>query len=821
MMGTLLQDLKYGLRMLAKHPGVAAMAVITLALGVGANTAIFSLVNGCLIRPMPVPDPERLAVLAVSQQGAPLGALGLSYPQFSEFRKQSGAFCEVIGQRLALVTLSADGRTDQVPMSGVTSNYFSVLQVKPALGRLVLPSDGEGGGAPGVVVLGYSYWQHRFGGDAGVVGRQVRVEGRPATIIGVVPKEFGSTSILEMDAYVSLDTLYPQGSGNKSRFWTDRNVRLILAMGRLAKGLSLREVQKSLDVISARLAKQYPATDQGVSVRAIPERLSRPIPYANNSFIMIAALFLVLGVLVLLVACTNIANLLMARASSQQREMAVRTAVGAGRGRLVRQMLTETLLVALLGGLAGVVLAGWAGRIIGTIQLHNFPLRLDYAFDWRVFAFAFLVVLFTAMSVGLGPALHTTRLEVNTLLHEGGPNSTSSLSRRRVRGDLMAAQVAGSVTLLIVAGLLVRSLRAAANTSLGFDADYVLNVTLDPSVNSYNESQTQQFYRQLEVKIRALPGVQYASQTSFVPMGDIPNKRSVYVEGRPVPPGEHPPRILCNSIGTDYFPVMRIPLVRGRDFTEYDDAFAPRVAIINQTMARSYWPKEDPIGKRFRVESEDGPFVEIVGVSADGKYQFVVEDAQASFYVPLAQNYISRRSLQIRSEASPQLLAGAVQHEIRTLDPDMPILDSRTMKEALEGDAGFFALRLGAAVAAVLGTMGMVLAVVGVYGVVSYTTTERTQEIGIRTALGARRSDILRLVLVQAVRLVLAGVLVGLAGAWALTRTMVHLLVGISPSDPVTYLGVTALLLGVALLACGIPALRATRVDPMVALRYE
>jgi predicted permease len=385
----------------------------------------------------------------------------------------------------------------------------------------------------------------------------------------------------------------------------------------------------------------------------------------------------------------------------------------------------------------------------------------------------------------------------------------------------MAAQVAGSVTLLIVAGLFVRSLRAVANTSLGFDPDHLLNVTLDPSVSAYNEAQTQQFYRQLEVKIRALPGVRYASQTSFVPMGDLPNKRSVYIEGRPVPPGEAPPRILSSSIGTDYFPVMRIPLLRGREFTEFDDASAPQVAIINQTMARRYWPKEDPLGKRFQVESAGGPFLEIVGVSADGKYQFVAEDAQALFYVPIAQNYTSRRALQIRSEDPPQLLVSAVQHEVRTLDPDMPLLDVHIMREVLEEDAGFSALRLGANIAAVLGTMGLVLAVVGVYGVVSYATTERTREIGIRTALGARRRDILRLVLAQAARLVMAGVLVGLVGAWALTRAMVHLLVGISPSDPATYLGVTAVLLGVAFMACGIPAFRATRVDPIVALRHE
>jgi predicted permease len=385
----------------------------------------------------------------------------------------------------------------------------------------------------------------------------------------------------------------------------------------------------------------------------------------------------------------------------------------------------------------------------------------------------------------------------------------------------MGAQVAGSVALLIVAGLFVRSLRAASNVSLGFDPDHVLNVTMDPSVNAYNESQTQQVCRLLEAKIRALPGVRSATQASYIPMGDIPSKQSVYIKGRPVPPGEHPPRILCNNIGTDYFAVMRIPLVRGRAFTDYDDAAAPRVAIVNQTMARRYWPKEDPMGKRFRMENPAGPLLEIVGVAGDGKYQFVAEDAQASFYVPLAQNYTPRRTLQIRSDESPQILLAAVRREIGTLDRDMPLLDARTMKEELEGNAGFFALRLGANVAAVLGMMGLVLAIVGVYGVVSYATSQRTREIGIRTALGAHRRDILRLVLVQALRTVIIGMLVGLVGAWALFRTMVHLLVGISASDPVTYLGVIALLLSVALLACGIPALRAVRIDPVVALRHE
>ena len=818
-MNTLHQDLRYGLRMLAASPGMTAVALLTLALGIGANTAIFSLVNGCLIRPMPVPAPEQIIALAVSQQGAPLGALGLSYPEFVEYRGQAKAVCEAFGQRLTFVPLTVDGRTDQITLSAVTGNYFSALQVKPALGRLVLPSDGEGGDSPAVLVLSYSYWRHRFGGDSAVVGKQVRVEGRPATIIGVTPRDFGSTSILEMDAYASLTTLFPPASGRS--FWTDRNVRLILAMGRLAKGQSIAEVQRSLDVIAARLASQYPVTNQGVSLRVIPERFSRPIPYANNAFILIGVLFLVLGALVLMVACTNVANLLMVCAAARQREMAVRTALGAGRGRLVRQLLTETVLVALLGGMAGVVLAAWAGRLVGISPLSNFPLRLDYAFDWRVFAFAFLAVLFTAVSVGLGPGLHATRLEVNTLLHEGGPHSTSGLSRRRVRGELMAAQVAGSLALLIVAGLFVRSLRAAAGLPLGFDPDHVLNVTLDPSVNGYDESRTQRFYRELETRIRALPEVHCASQASYVPMRDIPSRQSVYIQGRPVPPGQHAPTLLCNRIGTDYFRTLRTPMIRGREFTEFDTASAPRVAIINQAMARRYWPREDPLGKQFRVENAAGPALEVVGVCADGKYQFVAEDTQATFYVPIQQDYISRRAVQIRSEGSAESLLGAVQHEIHALDPEMPLLDARPMREVLEDNAGFQALRLGAQVAALLGAMGLILALVGVYGVVSYATAGRTREIGIRTALGARGIDILRLVLLQALRMVLAGIVVGLLGAWALTRAMTHLVVGISPGDPITFLGVTALLLGVALLACGIPALRAARLDPVVALRHE
>jgi predicted permease len=592
-------------------------------------------------------------------------------------------------------------------------------------------------------------------------------------------------------------------------------------MGRLKKDVSIAQAQAGFDVISGRLAKQYPATDKGVTVRVIPERLARPIPYANNTFIVFSALFLALGALVLLLACTNVANILMARAFVRQREMAIRTALGANRGRLVRQMLVESLMVALLSGTGGVIFAMWVSRVIRSIHVPNFPLQLDCSLDWRVFSFALAAAVFSGLLAGLLPAYRATRSEVNAALHEGKRSGVSFGGRHRVHSELMVVQIAASLTLMIVAGLFVRSLRSAESMYIGFDPDHVMNVALDPHENDLNEAQTNEFFRDLKAKVMALPGVESVSLASFVPIVSSPSKQAVYVENRPIPLDQRAPAVLFNRVDTGYFKTLLIPILRGRAFTESDDKKAPSVAIINQKMANQFWPHEDSIGKRFSVKNQNGPFLEVVGVMQDGKYNTIGEDPQSYFCVPLLQDYVSGRVMQVRSSVPPQSLSADLRREIRILAPGISIWDLRTMKESLAGAKGFFTFRLAAFLAAAMGTLGLILAIVGVYGVVSYSATQRTQEIGIRRALGASSNDIRALIFGQGIRLVIGGVAVGLLGAWALSRAMTHMLVGVSPGDPLTYSGFAIVLSCVTLLACYIPTRRAMRVDPMVALRYE
>jgi len=818
---TFFQDLRFAARMLRKNLGITAIVVVTLALGVGANTAIFGLVNGLLLQRLPVPRAEQIAALVIKSGDSSLGALGFSYPQFVEFREQATPVCEVFGSATGWrVNFTAEGHSDTLTIGGVSSNYFSALGVKPALGRLVLPGEGEHPGEPAILVLSHSFWQRRFGGDPRVIGKQVRLDGHAATIVGVVEKEFrGQFTVFEMDAYAPLSTAFDQSSA--SNFWNSRDIHAMLVLGRLKPDLTFTQAQSRFDLISQRLAAQYPVTDKDLSVRVLDERLSRPIPYANNAFIVFSGLFLILGALVLLLACTNIANILMARASVRQREMAIRAALGGARSRLLRQMLTETMLTALLGGIAGVALGAGLSHLAGSTHLANIPVRLGFNFDWRVFVYALAAVVFTAVAAGLSPALRATRADVNTVLHQGGRADAGGKARHKVRGDLMGAQVAGSLMLLIVAGLFVRSLRAVEHMDIGFDPNQLLNVRLDPSVNNLSETQTKEFYRSLETRIRALPGVQSASLASAVPVAYMLGRESVYVERRPVLPGKKAPDVMFNSVDAHYFETLRIRVLLGRAFTDADSETSPRVAIVNETMAKHFWPGEDPIGKRFSMTSDAGPFIEIVGVARDGKYRVLAEDPQPYFYVPLTQHFSKQRTLQIRSSLPPEVLAPIVQHEIQALNTNDLIEEIQTMKESLGGTLGYFIYRLGASLAAAMGLLGLLLAVVGVYGVVSYAATQRTQELGVRMALGASPRQILALLLKQGARLVVAGLLFGLAGAWALTRAMTHMLVGVSPSDPLTYVSVAALLSFITLLACWIPARRAMRVDPMVALRYE
>jgi predicted permease len=530
----------------------------------------------------------------------------------------------------------------------------------------------------------------------------------------------------------------------------------------------------------------------------------------------------------LLLACINVANVLLARATVRQHEMGLRAALGAGRGRLIRQMLTETILLGLAGGVLGVILGDWANP--GDVSKlasssSSAPVRLDFSFDWHVFAYSLAAALFAGVFVGLWPAFRASRADLNSILQEGGRSAPAGPGRHRLRSALVVAQVAGSLLLLVITGLFVRSLRHAETMYLGFDPDHLLNVSVDPHGIGYDQARTEEFYRQLEAKARALPGVQSVSLAFGVPMGNtnIVNVGAVTIEGQPLRPNQQPPSLFFNSVDPTYFETMRVPLLRGRAFHESDNPTAPSVAIINQTMAEKYWPHQDLLGKRFTFTTAAGTAqtVQIVGVAGNGKYAFIAEDATPFFYVPLAQNYTSMRALQVRSSVPPETLLLPVQAIVHKLAPDLPITEAKTMKQSIAGTNGLSVFRTGAQVAAELGALGLILAVVGIYGIVSFSAAQRTREIGIRMALGGSARDVVRLILRQGVRLVAIGLGSGILAALGVTRVMTRLLIGVSPSDPLTYVSVAVLLSAIALVACWIPARHATRVDPGIALRYE
>jgi len=819
------QDIRYGLRMVVKWRGLTAVLAITLALGIGVNTAIFSVLNGWLLRPLPVPAPEQITVVAF--QPKETSDSKFSYPDLLDFQKQTDAFSNLFAFAPAGSGLSFGGVATEFAYSAVTGNYFSALGVKPALGRLLLPGEGEKPGEELLAVLGYAFWQRRFGGDAAIVGKQVLVNGQPAIIIGVTPKDFrGTLFAFDMDGYLSLNAL-PQLEGS-SAFWTDRHDRPLMALGRLKPGVSLAQAQSSLSVIAGRLAAQYPTTDKDATVRVIPERLARPAPFVTNFVTVIAGLFLLLPALVLLLAWLNVANILLARATARQREMAIRAALGAGRGRLIRQMLTESLLLALLGGIGGVVLGEWAISVSSSM-IHSVTstssgvaFRMDYSLDWRVFAYTLGTVVLSGIFLGVWPAFRAGRVDVNTVLHEGGRSDSAGVGRHGVRSALLVAQVAGSLMLLIVAGLFVRSLERAEHMYLGFDPDHVLNVMLDVRQIGYDETRAKAFCRDLKDRVRALPGVQSASLAFNVPL-QMPSPASpIHLEGRPLPPGQPPPEVSYDSIDPEYFETMRIPLLDGRTFRESDNEKARPVAIVNQSMARKFWPNDDPIGKRFGTKGATGPFIEVIGLARDGQSMWHFSaDAQPYFYLPLAQNFSSFLTLQVRTTVPPESLLLGVQGEIHRLAPDLPIFNAGTMQQGVHGLGGLFMFRLAAALAGVMGVLGLTLATVGVYGVVSFGAAQRTREIGIRMALGASRRAVLIAVVRQGLQLTLIGIGSGLVGAFALSRLLRSMLVGVNPGDPGTFIGVSLLLLAIALLASYIPARRATKVDPMVALRHE
>ena len=813
------QDVRYAARMLAKNPGFAAVAILTLALGIGANTAIFSMVDSLLLRPLPVKDPQQMTVIAFRQKQG-LVQNQMSVADYRDIRTQTtGVFSDLFGLMFGLDGLSVNSKPDRILSNYVTGNFFTALGIKPALGRFILPSEGDTVGADPVIVLGYAYWKTHFGGDPSVVGSKVSVDGHPMTIVGVAPEGFyGLFSLATVQAYMPLGMAIIDS--NPPDFMSNRGIRTFSAFGRLRPGVSNAQAQASLDVVSKRLAQEYPS-DQDISYLAFPELRSRPNPDPANTIVVISSLFLGLAALVLLLACGNVANILLVRATIREREMAIRAALGAARSRLIRQLLTESVLLALAGGVAGIFLGYSGSAALSSVNLQvDLPVRLDFGFDWRVFAYAFSAAFITGIIVGIIPAVRISRGNLSSILHEGGRGLVGG--RHRLRGSLVVAQVAGSLMLLIIAGLFTRSLDKAQRTNLGFDSSHVLDMSMDPTEIGYNEAQGREFYKNLLERVRSLPGIESASLTSSVPLSYFNNTDTLNIEGYLPPPGQQGQSFLFSYISPGYFDTLKIPMLRGRSFAERDDEKAKFVAIINENMAKTYWPNSDPIGRQFTMLSDVRHPVEVVGIAKDSRFQGVTGPINPGFYLPFVQHYApaSLETLQVRTIAAPGAMVPELERVIQSLAPDLPVFDVRTMTQALYSLNGLLVYQLGAALAASLGTLGLVLAIIGVYGVVSFDASQKTHEIGIRMALGAQPTDVLKLIFGKGLLIVGIGLAVGLAAAFGAARLAGNF-IAVSPTDPVTYFAVSGLLLFVALVACYIPARRAMRVDPMVALRYE
>jgi len=822
-MRNFIKDIRFALRTLAKNPGFAVIGIVTLGLGMAVNTTVFSVINGFLLRPLPVPHPEQITVLALKQSSAG-STYRFSYPTYEDLRNQTDSFSDVFAYRVSLAGLAVDHKSDHCLFSRVTSNYFKSLDIKPAYGRLILSTEGRVPGADPVIVLGYSYWRRRFAGDPGIVGQRVELNDHAFTVVGVAPREFhGTYPVMDMDAFIPFSAEAGEDPDNPvEKVWTSRGARSLTVMGRLKPGVTIKQAQASLAVVTERIAEAHPDTEKGLSVQLFPEKLARPEPDPENPIPATSIAFMSLAALVLLVACFNIANVLLVRATVRQREMAIRAALGAGQGRLVRQYLTESLLLAFLGGGAGLVLASWASGFLSSLSLGtDLPLRFDFRPDARVYLFALAAVFFTGLFVGMMPAWRAARSNVSAVLHEGGRGSSSGPPRQFARNVLVVAQVAGSLVLLIVAGLFIRSLEKAEKMNLGFNPDHVLDLSVDVEQVGYKEPRAREAYRDIDNRIRALRGVQSVAEAFTVPMGYVGADDRIWIEEHPYTVGQQPQEIPFNQVTPSYFDTMQMPLLRGRKFSDADSEKAPPIAIINETMAKRFWPNEDALAKHFGTKGANGPFMEVVGIVQDAKYQNLLDKPQAFYYVPFEQSYNSLRTIHVRTTVPSESLAPQIQLVIHEVVPDVPITQVKTLNEALQGGNGFFLFRFGAQLTSTMGLLGLILAVVGIYSVVSYAAMQRTQEIGIRLAMGATPQDILKMVLRQGLTVVGLGLVMGLVFAWAGTRVMSGLIVGIKPTDPLTFAVVVCLLTAIALFACWVPAHRATRTDPLVALRYE
>ena len=799
------QDIRYGARMLRKNPGFTAVAILTLALGIGANTAIFSVVSAVLLRPLPYANPQQLIVLRETTQS--VGPHSPSYPDFLDWRKQSRTFSQMAAINNREFNLSGVAQPENISGYAVSANCLSMLGVRPFLGRDFLPSEDAPGSAP-VVLLSYALWQSHLGADPSPVGKNITLDGRSFTIIGVLPPNI---RLLE-----KTDILAPIGvwAGDM----TDRGDRGDMdAVGRLVSGASISQAQAEMDTIAANLRKEYPSTNSGVgiSMASLRDEL------VGDSRPPILVLFGAV-VFVLLIACVNVANLFLVRGAARAREIAVRQACGASRQRLVRQMLTESFLLAFLGGGLG-ILVGALG-IEGLRQLISAEMLQGaiIGMDRSVLLFSGAMVVFVAIAFGLVPAWQASQPHVQETLKDGGRSSTASAAQHRLRGLLVMAETALALVLLVGAGLMMKSMYRLLQVDPGFRPERVLTMEINLRTAQYSKPEaSRNFWRQVLDKVRDLPGVDAAALGTVLPLSGDHNRADITIEALPTPdPGKFPHPDF-HMVSPSYIDALSIPLLRGRNFTDADTDTAPQVALINATMARRFWPNEDAVGKRFHLghPGSEGPWVEIIGVVGDTKLYGLANPSRLELYLPLQQSHVNNMYLVLRSAIDPASLTPAIREAVASIDKDQPVFNVNTMTQLVNDSVATRHITL--VLLGLFSALALVLAAIGIYGVIAYSVQQRTHEIGIRMALGARRSDVLRLVVGHGVKLAALGIAIGVAAAFGLTRLMSSLLFGTGSTDPITFASAAAILLLVAVAACYIPARRAIAVDPMVALRYE
>ena len=811
-MNTVVQDLRYALRMLAKSRGFTAVAVGTLALGIGANTAIFTVANTLLLRPLPYSEPDQLVLVSGALVNERSQYRPISYPRFTFLNERSRSFSGIAAFTNEIFSFTGRGDPEQLLSARVSWNFFNVLGIRPFLGRAFLPEEDLPGGK-NVALISHSLWMSRFGGVPGVIGQNIALDSRDYTIVGVLPAGFvfsflGSSVDIWTPRVFELNLATPQQIRAGAGF--------LNAVARLRPGAGLEQAQAEMDVLDRQYQREFPKMPDSdpsktISVGNLQQQLVSGIR---------PALLILVGAVgfVLLIACANVASLLLSKALARRKEIAVRTALGASRGTLVRQLLTESLLLAILSGIVGILLSMWGTHVLSTLGQRSLPRIREIGMDGSVLAFTIGISLLTGVLFGLMPAIRISKTDLNTALRDEGRGSTGTRRRNGARNLLVVCQVALSMILLVGSGLLIRSFIRLQTASPGFDPNNLLTMSISlPPARYTTRQQIIAYYHRVIQQTQTLPGVQAVTISSALPV--IPSRFSpALMEGQPAVPLAQRPVVNIQTISPDYAKVMRVPLIRGREFTDHDDAQAPIVAIVNQALVSRFWPNENPIGKRIWLGRQPNS-TEVVGVLGDVKNLNLASEAQPEILLPFPELPWASLQLCLRTSTDPHGLISAVRHQLSVIDKDQPVTNVRTMEELLESARD--QPRLTMFLLGIFSATALVLAIVGIYGVISYSVVQRTQELGIRMALGAARGDILKLVVGHGLALALAGILTGLLASFALTRVMSSLLYQVSATDPISFSASAALFILVATIASYVPARRATRIDPTDALRSE